>query len=356
MTLHRRRWIRATVAVLAVFGGGAALEACVFATPRYHGPVTDHFDGEHFHNPVDAFHPVQPSTLKWLLNRERGPWSDPADAAPGPKPVERVGKGQMRVTWVNHATVLLQMDGLNILTDPIWSDRCSPVAFAGPKRVRPPGIRFEDLPPIDVVLLSHNHYDHLDLPTLVRLRDAFHPRVVTGLGNAKLLTRAGLPLADELDWWQHVPLASDVLLTAVPAQHFSNRSLTDRNVTLWTGFVVQGPSGAAYFAGDTGFGPHYEKIFEKFGRVRVALLPIGAFKPEWFMGPIHMSPSEAVRAHQALHASTSVAIHFGTFPLADDGEREAPDKLRDAMASSGVSPDAFWILGFGEGRDVPPLP
>jgi L-ascorbate metabolism protein UlaG (beta-lactamase superfamily) len=351
------RWCRRLggwgVAGLSLVGAGLVLEACIFAAPRYHGPTTDHFDGSHFHNEREA----EPSRdiFKWLANRQPGPWSPQPDAPPGPKPVARVGAGQMRVTWINHATALLQMDGLNILTDPIWSERCSPVSFAGPKRVRPPGIRFEDLPPIDVVLISHDHYDHMDAPTLRRLQAAFRPRFVVGLGNAKLLERWGISGVDELDWWQGFPLSPDVRLTSVPAQHFSNRSLTDRNVTLWTGYVLEGTAGAAYFAGDTGFGPHYEEISRRFGPLRLALLPIGAFRPEWFMGPIHMSPTEAVRAHLALHAKTSVAIHFGTFPLADDGETEPVEKLAEALAAQGVAKDAFWALGFGEGRDVPPL-
>jgi L-ascorbate metabolism protein UlaG (beta-lactamase superfamily) len=347
----RRAVIRAAVVLGFLLGCGVVLDACVFAAPRYHGPLSDHFDGEHFHNQL----PAAPGTnvIKWWLNRDRGPWEDAPDAPFGPKPVERVGQGQLRVTWVNHATALIQMDGVNILTDPIWSERCSPVSFAGPARVRPPGIRFEDLPPIDLVLLSHDHYDHFDLPTLRRLDAAFHPRFLTGLGNQALLERAGVSHAIDRDWWQAVPISDAVRVTLVPAQHFSNRSLTDRNVTLWTGFVIEGPAGAVYFAGDTGFGPHYEQIYRRFGAVRLALLPIGAYRPEWFMGPIHMSPSDAVQAHLALHARTSVAIHYGTFRLADDGQREPVEKLRASLAEHAVPDAAFWTLGFGEGRDVP---
>jgi L-ascorbate metabolism protein UlaG (beta-lactamase superfamily) len=348
----RRRLQRVGAAVVLLFGSAWLLEACLFAAPRYHGPPSDHFDGSRFHNPDDA----QPSSnvLRWWMNRQPGPWDrDPAGTY-GPAPAARVDGGRMRVTWINHATALLQMDGLNVLTDPIWSERCSPVSFAGPRRVRPPGIRFEDLPPIDVVLVSHNHYDHMDEATLRRLQSTFHPKFVVGLGNAKQLERWGIE-ARELDWWQSVPLSAQVQLTSVPAQHFSNRALTDRNATLWTGFVLEGPSGAAYFAGDTGFGAHYDAIYRRFGAVRLALLPIGAFRPEWFMGPIHMSPADAVKAHLTLHAVTSVAIHFGTFPLADDGQTEPVEKLGEALQSGGVPQERFWALGFGEGRDVPPL-
>jgi L-ascorbate metabolism protein UlaG (beta-lactamase superfamily) len=260
----------------------------------------------------------------------------------------------MRVTFVNHATTLLQFDGLNVLTDPIWAERCSPVGFAGPRRVRPPGIRFEDLPPIDVVLVSHNHYDHLDLETLKRLERKHRPRFIVGLGNGRLLRDAGIGSVEEVDWWQGLPVGQGVTVYSVPVQHFSNRGLADMDATLWTGFLLKGPSGAAYFSGDTGYGGHFAEVRRRFGPPRVALLPIGAFRPEWFMGPIHMSPQQAIEAHRALGAGLSLAIHFGTFPLADDGETEAPDLLRSELSHiAGGHP--FLVPEFGQGYDVPPL-
>lgn len=259
----------------------------------------------------------------------------------------------MRVTFVNHATVLLQMDGVNILTDPIWSERCSPVSFAGPKRVVPPGLRFEQLPTIDVVLLSHNHYDHLDVSTLRRLADEHRPRILVPLGNRRVLDRAGVRGAEELDWWQSVEVRDGVRVAAVPAQHFSGRGMFDRDRALWAGFVVSGPAGSAYFAGDTGFGAHFEEIRDRFGPPRLALLPIGAYRPEWFMSRVHTSPDEALRAHRILGAGTSVGIHFGTFRLADDGQDEAPARV-EALLCEGAAPrPRFWVLGFGESRDVP---
>jgi len=334
------------LAAVLAFGSG-----CLFAAPRYHGPVSDHFDGDRFHNDVPR--PRAGGLFRWLFERQPGPWAEPVDGPYGAKPVERVDRGRMRVTWVNHATVLLQMDGLNILTDPIWSERCSPISFIGPRRHHSPGIRFEDLPPIDVVVISHDHYDHMDLPTLKRLHAAFHPLVLVGLGNAKLLRRAGISGAVELDWWQSIGLPGGVRAVSVPAQHFSNRSLSDPNVTLWTGFAFQGPSGTAFFAGDTGFGGHFAQIAARLGPIRLAMLPIGAFRPEWVMSTVHMSPADAVRAHRALGAGTSVAIHFGTFPLGDDGETEPVERLHAALDSDAVPRDRFWALGFGEGRDVP---
>jgi len=339
---------------LASVGAGTALLSCVGA-PRYHGPPSDHFDGEHFKNLTPAPSMGPGALLKWMAHREQGPWTPAPAAPPGPKPVPRVGMGGLRVTWINHATALIQMEGLNILTDPIWSERCSPVSFAGPKRAHPPGVRFEDLPPIDLVLISHNHYDHLDLATVRRLEEAFHPRFFTGLGNAKLLERAGIRGAQELDWWQSTPASQALTVTSVPAQHFSNRGLIDRDVSLWTGFVLSAPSGNVYFAGDTGYGPKFEQIQRRFGAIRLALLPIGAYRPEWFMEAIHISPEGAVRAHLALHALTSVAIHHGTFALGDDGQKEPAEELARALGRLGVLPEKFWVLDFGEGRDVPPL-
>jgi len=325
-----------------------SLAAC--AGPDLRLPHSDHYDGAHFFTPGAPQPQGFGGVLKWMFSRQHGAWRDYQDFPPGPKPPERVA--DLRVTFVNHATTLIQMNGLNILTDPIWSYRCSPVSFAGPARARPPGIRFEDLPPIDVVLVSHNHYDHLDLPTLQRLRrERGAPRILTGLGNGELLKNAGIAPIDELDWWESREIAPGVKITAVPVQHFSNRGLTDRNRTLWTGFVVSGPAGNVFFAGDTGFGPHFEAIAKRFGPIRLAVLPIGAYRPEWFMGPVHETPAQAAEAQRQLGAATALAIHFGTFPLADDGQDEPIEDLHKALAAH---PDQrFWVLGFGEGRDVP---
>lgn len=325
---------------------------CAFGAPRYDGRVSDHFDGRRFFNP-HATPPHGPrGLLKWMTQRNRGPWSAPTETAPGQPPPRRVEGGAVRVTFVGHSTLLVQMDGLNLLTDPIWSERASPVTFAGPRRVRPPGVRFEDLPPIDVVLVSHNHYDHLDLRTLRRLAAEHRPRFVVPLGNAAVLARAGLPGAVELDWWQDAPLAPGVRVVAAPAQHFSNRGPFDAGNTLWASFVIEGPSGRVFFGGDTGYGAHFREIAGRLGAPRVAILPIGAFRPRWFMESVHMSPQEAVAAARELGAGTSVAMHFGTFPLADDGEGEPVEELGRAVQDApGIR---FWVLGFGEGRDVPP--
>lgn len=335
--------------VAALFATAAVLaERRLVASPPYEGPVTDHFDGKHFFNPGEP--PVEHgpgAILKWQMNRDEGPWRTWIDEPPGPPPPERVENG-IRVTWVNHATLLVQMDGMNILTDPIWSERCSPVQWAGPKRHRAPGIRFEDLPPIDAVLVSHNHYDHFDVGTLRRLSGA---KIVTPLGNSALMRRHGIAGGHDLDWWQDVAISDRVKVTVVPARHFCARAISDRNRTLWGGFVISGPSGHAYFSGDTGWGKHFEQIGERFQPMRAALLPIGAYRPRWFMAPVHISPDEAVDAHYALRSGTSIAMHYGTFHLGDDGESEPVDDLQKAIAAKGQP--RFLIVGHGQGIDIP---
>jgi L-ascorbate metabolism protein UlaG (beta-lactamase superfamily) len=326
----------------------------ILSAPRYRGPISDHFDGERFHNEAPLEERGFRDLLRWQLHRNRGPWEPRLDAPPGPPPPVRMGRGEIRVTFVNHATVLLQVDGLNILTDPIWSERASPFSWLGPKRFLPPGIRFEDLPPIDAVLISHSHYDHLDLPTLERLDRTFHPRFIVGLGTRALLERAGIAGAVDLDWWQHLSLSSDVTLTMVPVQHWSNRGLADRSNLLWGGYVLEGPSGTTFFAGDTGFGPHYQQVRDRFGPVRLAILPIGAYEPRWFMKDMHMNPADAVQAHRVLEASTSVGIHHRTFRLTDEGQEEPERRLRFELERAGIPADRFWVLKNGEGRDVPP--
>ncbi|EPX61159.1 Outer membrane protein romA [Cystobacter fuscus DSM 2262] len=336
-----------------VLGMAVGAGGCVFAAPTWKGPPSDHFDGRRFFN-------LEPREqrmgfMDWMRTRRPGPWKDWHDVPHGPPPPERVGRGALRVTFINHATVLLQLDGLNILTDPIYSERCSPVSFAGPKRVRPPGIRFEDLPPIDAVVLSHNHYDHMDVATLRRLQEKFPAmRLFAGLGNGALLEGEGLRHVTEVDWWKEFPLTPEVTLVSARTQHFTNRGMTDGGGTLWTGYVFRGPHGATYFAGDTGWGRQFAEARERYGPMRLAVLPIGAYKPEGFMSPVHISPREAVQASVDLGARHSVPMHYGTFRLADDGETEPLWDLAGALVERGAEAPKWWVLGFGEGRDVPP--
>lgn len=342
-------------AATALLVGLATGLGCCFSGPGYRGLRSDHFDGRHFHNPVHVEGRGLLDLLRWRLSARPGPWRDRPEAPPGARPPRRVAQG-VRVTWINHSTTLIQVEGWNILTDPIWSERASPVSWAGPRRAHPPGIRFEDLPPIHLVVVSHDHYDHLDLPTLKRLHEAHHPRFVVSLGNLALLESNGIHGCIELDWWQSIELQRGLKVTCVPAQHFSGRGFFDRQATLWAGFVLEGGFGQVYFAGDTGLGPHFEKIRERFGAIRLALLPIGAFCPRWFMSPVHLSPEEALQAQRILGATTAVAIHLRTFRLADDGQEEPATRLAAALDAAGSGRQRFWVLGLGEGREVPPNP
>lgn len=323
---------------------------CLFAAPRWSGPLSDHFDGEKFRTPgVPLRETTVGGFLKWQLNRQRGAWSPFRQEPPGARPPAEVTKGKLRVTFINHATTLVQLDGVNVLTDPIYSDRCSPVSFAGPKRVRPPGIRFEDLPRIDAVVISHNHYDHLDVATLKRVADTWpNVSIFVGLGVKAFLDKQRLPNVVELDWFGSQPLKG-IEVMSVPNRHFSNRGIGDGDATLWTAWAFRGSQGYAYFAGDTAYGSHFKQVKEKLGAPRVAILPIGAFKPEWFMGPVHMTPKEAVTAARDLEAGISVPMHYGTFDLADDGENEPVAELEAALKQT---PTPFAVLGFGEGRDI----
>jgi len=323
-----------------------------FNAPPYRGPESDHFDGKRFRNTnPEIEHASGGDLLKWMTNRDRGPWRR-VDSPPGPKPAERVEGETCRVTLVGHATLLVQMAGLNFLTDPLWEPRTSPVSFAGPKRFRPPAIRFEDLPPIDLVVLSHNHYDHCCIRTLRRLATDHGAPIVTGLGNLRLFDQHGIPGGIELDWWDET-VAAGVRISSVPMQHFSGRGPADRDVTLWMGAVVHHPAGDVLFCGDTGYGPHFSEIRERLGAPRLALVPIGAYRPRWFMKSVHVNPEEAVQAHLDLGARTSVGMHYGTFALADDGMDEPVEDLVAAREAYGVAPEAFRILEHGLGDEVP---
>jgi L-ascorbate metabolism protein UlaG (beta-lactamase superfamily) len=250
------------------------------------------------------------------------------------------------VTFVGHSTFLLQASSGNVLTDPMYSERASPLQFVGPRRVREPGVRFEDLPEISVVLLSHNHYDHCDTGTLRRLARRFDPLVVTPLRNGQLVRSASIRRVEELDWWQRSS-AAPFPITLTPSQHFSSRTPFDRNRALWGSFVFELAGHRISFAGDTGYGPHFSTIHARMGPVELALLPIGAYEPRWFMKDIHMNPAEAVQAHLDLRARQSVAMHFGTFRLTSEGIDEPVRALEIALASRQVPRETFVALDVG---------
>lgn len=337
----------AVVAVVAVTVG------YVISAPRYRGPVSDHFNGNEFSNPDGAKAKGFREVIGWLLTRHRTPWDAYHNVPFGPKPPTRVPGRELRVTFVNHSTVLLQFDSLNVLTDPVYYERVSPFQFAGPKRNRPPGIRFADLPKIDILLLSHNHWDHLDIGTVQKLCDRDRPEVYCPLGVKAFLEAHKIGNVTEMDWGQSAQFNPGTTVHCVPAQHFSGRGLFDRNATLWAGYVLDSRvAGRLYFAGDSGYGPFFRQTGAQFGPLRLALLPIGAYKPPWFMSPIHCSPAEAVRMHEDVRAEQSVAIHYGTFPLADDGEREPVDDLRKALGEAGIPAGRFRALQEGVGVEI----
>jgi L-ascorbate metabolism protein UlaG (beta-lactamase superfamily) len=247
------------------------------------------------------------------------------------------------LSFIGHSSFLLRLPGLVVLTDPVFSGRASPLSWAGPQRARPPGLALDQLPPVDLVLVSHNHYDHMDLATLRWLAARGTRHAITTLGNAERLRQVGFGRVDELDWWDSAP-AGPVQVTATPTRHFSRRGLTDGNRSLWAGFALRGPDGQVLFAGDSGAGSHWQAIADRLGPPDLALLPIGAYEPRWLMAPVHMNPAEAVQAHHDLGARQSVGMHFGTFQLTD----EAIDAPVRALAGAGVP--AFTTLGFGETR------
>ena len=307
------------------------------------------------------------SIFKWkVIDRFTRPPARAPDPAPFPVavpsfPVPHAPLDRLVLTWVGHATFLLQVGGLNLLTDPIWSDRASPVQFAGPRRRVAPAVPFAGLPPIDAVLLSHNHYDHLDDRTVRRLAAA-HPqaRWLVPLGLAPFVRQRGARDALELDWWEETRVG-ELAIGCTPARHFSSRGLGDRNRTLWCGWSVAAPARQVYFAGDTAYHPEFAAIADRFGPFHAALLPIGAYEPRWFMRSVHMNPEEAVRVYQDLErgrppiagrVALMVAMHWGTFQLTDEPLDEPPKRARAAWRGAGFDPNRLWIPTHGESRTI----
>jgi L-ascorbate metabolism protein UlaG (beta-lactamase superfamily) len=312
-------------------------------------PDTDHFDGMRFFNPYARHGRTASDVRRWRRERHKEPWPSRVDV-PALPPPGRAASDVIAATFIGHSTFLVQIGGLCVLTDPIWSERCSPVSFAGPRRARRPGQSLDALPGVDLLLVSHNHYDHMDLPTLRQVRKRWAPPVATGLRNARHLAKAGIRSAVELDWWDSTELAG-ARITYVPAQHFSARTLHDRNRSLWGGFIVEAGGAVVYFAGDSGYSPYFAEIGRRFPRIDLALLPIGAYEPRWFMRRNHVDPAEAVHAHLDIRARRSVGMHFGTFQLTDEAIDAPVRELREARAAAGVTESAFDVLAFGETRE-----
>ena len=311
---------------------------------------SDHFDGRRFVNPTGTA--GQPFTaVPRMLLEKRTPWPAHVDQ-PARQPPGLDGAAAV-VTFIGHATFLIQTAAGNALTDPMYSQRAGPLNLVGPRRVRQPAVPFDALPSISTVLLSHNHYDHCDRRTLRMLADRFDPIVVTPLGNGALVRSAGIRRVEELDWWHEAKTpAWPIVLT--PAQHFSARGPLDRNRALWGGFMLNLSDTRIFFAGDTAYAPFFPDIGRRLGPIDLALLPIGAYEPRWFMRSVHMNPEEAVQAHVELAASRSVGIHFGTFQLTTEGLDAPLQALERSRQERGIPASEFVTLPFGDSLRMSP--
>ncbi len=351
----------------------------------YEGPRSGHFDGERFFNPAPGPAPVAHGGPARFINRfigsnERAQWPEHVPVTPTVPP-RRVEGEEMLVTWIGHATVLVQTAGLNILTDPIWSERASPFSSIGPKRARAPGVRFDDLPKIDLVLVSHNHYDHMDLATLKRLWERDRPVIVTSLGNDSILRQAGIPArhanthcgrcagAEALDWgagtvvegaaleaWKSRPVGPAPLaeVTVLRNHHWGARWGTDRNRALWSAFAVRTHAGSLFFAGDTGWGDGSWAVeAARHGPFRLAILPVGAYEPRDVMQANHMDPAEAMRVFETLKPGMALGIHWGTFQLTFESIDDPPRRLAEARKARGIAAERFVTTETGKSFRVP---
>jgi L-ascorbate metabolism protein UlaG (beta-lactamase superfamily) len=380
----KSRWLR-RIGVTLLFVLIAALLAPVVVPPfldriYYRGPVTGHYDGQRFFNPdgeqgTGGTQKRVPAVMlmRFLTGQDRSAWPAHVATQPGYPAAEgvacpngrvveswarcvgRVDRRRMFVTWIGHSTVLVQAGGINILTDPIYATHSGPWGITGPSRVRDPGIKFDDLPKIDLVLISHDHYDHLDLATLKRLWERDHPLIVTSLGNDTVIAQSGAKAVAK-DWGERVQVRPGIQVIIERVHHWGTRWMSDRNRALWSGFTVTLPGGNLFFAGDTGWGDgSWPKDAARDGPYRLALIPIGAYQPRAMMSGNHIGPVEAVAAFQALGAANALAIHWGTFRLAGEGVDEPPALLRKTLAEKGIATDRFRALEVGRNWEIPAL-
>jgi L-ascorbate metabolism protein UlaG (beta-lactamase superfamily) len=319
--------------------------------------ISDHYDGRRFFSPGAPPIATWRRVLRWWLSRPfRGNWPKWVDIPPAPPPPPAGAAGTLSLTWINHSSFLLRSPSGNFLFDPVYSRRAGPFGLLGPKRVHAPAIPFDALPRIDFVLLSHDHYDHCDIAALRRLARRDAPLAVTPLANAPLLRRAGFKNIIELDWWESAaitaagrPAAPPAAVTVTPAQHWSNRATGLRCRRLWGGFWLSTAGRTVYFAGDTGYRASiFRDIAARLGAPDIALLPIGAYHPRWFMRPQHCDPAEAVQIHLDLCARRSLAMHWGCFRLTDEERDDPPRTLARELAAANVPPDAFRAISPGE--------
>lgn len=311
-------------------------------------PGSDHFNGKTFFNPGLPSERGWLDVLRWQFTSRRATWPRWVEIAPPPLPaVPR--DDRVAVTWVNHSTFLLQTARGNLLTDPVFSDRVSPVPWAGPRRVHAPGVAFQSLPKIAAVLLSHDHYDHCDAPSLRRLAREHQPVFIAPLGHRELLAGFGATRIIELDWWQTHEPWSGLTVTVTPSRHWSRRSIGGTNRRLWGGFYLHAGAHRVWFLGDSGYDADlFREIGRRGGAPDLALIPIGAYAPRWFMQPAHMNPAEAIRTHQDCGARRSVAMHWGSFQLTDEGRDEPAQALEQARVAAGLAAEHFRVLAPGE--------
>ena len=350
--MNRRRFLRYLGLAGLFAGGGLGWSAWrARSNPYYAGPISDHFDGLRFLNPGGREPSGFKNFIRWRLNGDGESWPKAYPSNVRDTPPDRVSGDALRVSFVGHASTFIQTAGLNILIDPVWSDRASPFAFLGPQRVNPPGILFDDLPTVDVVLITHNHYDHLDIATLSRLHERDQPRVIAPLGNEKVIwSRNPAIWVEAHDWGASIKLAEGVALTLEPSHHWSARGVFDRRMALWCAYVIDAPGGKIYAVGDSGYhdGIYYRAAKEKHGGFRLALLPIGAYEPRWMMAPQHQNPDEAVRAALDCGADYVLGHHWGTFKLTDEGIERPIEALAAALEKHAVSAKRFRTLRPGE--------
>lgn len=315
--------------------------------PYYQGPVSDHFDGSRFFMDGHSCDKSSRELLRWRFKGKRAAWPATYDSPFFDVPPQR--SDGIRVALIGHASFLVQVAGLNLLIDPVWSERASPIRIAGPKRANAPGVAFGDLPSIDAVLLTHNHYDHLDMATLKLLWQRFRPRVIAPLGNAAIVAPA-VPDVVSLDWGDDVALPGGVGVHLRKALHWSARGLRDRRMALWGAFVLTTPHGVIYHVGDSAYGDgeHFRAVRTEFGPPALAVLPIGAYAPRWFMASQHMNPAEAVQAWQDCGAAQALGHHWGTFQLTDEPIQAPAAALAEAVAGIGASSGSFLALRPGQ--------
>jgi L-ascorbate metabolism protein UlaG (beta-lactamase superfamily) len=350
MILTRRRLLT-SLGGLAAAAGLSAFWASRMT--NYDGPVSDHFDGKIFFDPDGVPPKSLGEVLRWQFGggRTREVWPDWVENEFADTPPAKVEGTGVRFSYVGHASWLIQTAGINILFDPVWSDRVSPFSFAGPKRHTAPGIAFDKLPKIDVVLVSHGHYDHLDLPTLSKLSAKFAPRVITPLGNDVTMKSADSAIkAEAYDWTDRVELGNGLAVTLVPTRHWTARGLFDRNKSLWASFVLETPAGKIYIVGDSGYGDglHFRRVREAHGAIRLAILPIGAYEPRWFMKDQHMNPEDAVKALNDCGAQQALASHHSTFQLTDEAIDGPVKGLAAACSAAELPSEKFMALKPGQ--------